>query len=105
VLLAIDYPRPAPPPVHYHGTPCRFVESILGQGLRPGRRRYVHLSETAERARQVGSRRDPTPAILRIDAARAHQDGVAFLRAADQTWLVAHLPPTYVRVAEAAPER
>jgi putative RNA 2'-phosphotransferase len=99
VPLAIDYPEAEPPPVLYHGTPWGFVDSILRQGLRPGRRRYVHLSETAERARQVGSRRDPTPAILRIDAARAHQDGLRFLRAADQTWLVAHLPPAYLAVS------
>src|ERR1700744_6252448 len=33
-----------PPPVLYHGTATRFVESILAQGLKPQARQHVHLS-------------------------------------------------------------
>jgi putative RNA 2'-phosphotransferase len=35
-----------PPPVLYHGTATRFVESILSEGLRPQDRQHVHCRST-----------------------------------------------------------
>ena len=52
-------------------------------------------------ARQVGSRhdrRDP-PAILRVDAAAAHADGVAFYPTGNErVWLCNALPAKYLSV-------
>ncbi len=78
--MRVAFEPACPPAVLYHGTARRFLPSIMEEGLRPMSRQYVHLSADTDMARQVGSRhdrRDP-PAILRVDAAAAHADGVAF---------------------------
>lgn len=41
----IRYAQQTPPEWLYHGTATRFLESIRTTGLRPGARRYVHLSQ------------------------------------------------------------
>src|SRR6478736_2903055 len=56
-----------PPDVLFHGTVERFLESILVEGLKKGRRHHVHLSAETETARKVGSRRGK-PVILKVDA-------------------------------------
>ena len=38
----------------YHGTAERFLESIRKDGLKPGERQYVHLSEDVQTATSVG---------------------------------------------------
>src|ERR1700759_2595281 len=45
-----------PPPVLYHGTATRFVESILSQGLKSQARQHVHLSLDEATAVRVGQR-------------------------------------------------
>ena len=45
-----------PPPVLYHGTAEKYIDSIMKEGLRPRKRNFVHLSETMDMAKQVGTR-------------------------------------------------
>ncbi|MGC9319148.1 MAG: RNA 2'-phosphotransferase [Armatimonadota bacterium] len=85
-----------PPDVLYHGTPRRRVKDILRDGLRPMGRQMVHLSETVAQARRVGRRRDPKPAILRIDARRAAEAGVQFRRAGS-VYVARQVPPEFIR--------
>ena len=70
--VAVDpaFPVANPPTTLYHGTARRFVPSILSSGLVPGKRQYVHLSETTERARMVGLRRDAAPGDQQSPRAR-----------------------------------
>ena len=93
VLLAIDYELATPPPVLYHGTAFSNVESILRDGLLPMGRQVVHLSTDVETARQVGTRHRGRTIILRVDTARAVEEGVAFYRGNDSTWLADRVPP------------
>ena len=51
---------------------------MLERGLEPRERQYVHLSVTAAEAESVARRHDPAPAMLVIDAQRAHAEGVRF---------------------------
>src|SRR5262249_45527759 len=74
VPVDLGLPPLAPPPVLYHGTVARFLDSILEHGLSRGRRRFVHLSGDEATARVVAARRG-LPVILRIDSAGAHADG------------------------------
>ncbi|MGI6118719.1 MAG: RNA 2'-phosphotransferase [Bilifractor sp.] len=87
-----------PPAVLYHGTARRFLKSILEKGLLPMSRQYVHLSADQETARQVGLRRDSSPAILQIDAAAAEYDGIRFYIGNDKVWLSDPIPAKYIRV-------
>ena len=86
-----------PPSVLYHGTPERFVQSILASGLRPGSRQFVHLSPDVQTARAVGRRRG-SPVVLVVDAAAAHASGHEFRRASNGVWLTDAVPPAYLRL-------
>ena len=87
---------PAVPPAElFHGTAERFVPAIVTQGLRPGARHAVHLSQDRETAERVGARRG-RPVVLRVDAAAMTRDGAAFTRSANGVWLVDAVPPRYL---------
>ena len=82
----------------YHGTTPEAAKSILREGIKPMKRRWVHLSPTPEIARRVGLRRTSRPAILEIDAERARKDGLKFYKATDEVYLCNYIPPKYIRL-------
>lgn len=84
-----------PPPVLFHGTPERFVEPILREGLRKGTRHHVHLSPDVGTATRVGARRG-RPRVLQVDAAAMAQRGQVFLRSDNGVWLVDAVPPEFL---------
>lgn len=94
------YPQVTPPAILYHGTPRRNLPVIRRSGLKAMSRQYVHLSPTPKLARQVGRRRDPHPALLRIRAAEAHVAGLVFGtpsgRSQDEIYLVEAVPPEFI---------
>jgi len=85
----------APPAELYLGTARDLVESALQNGLKPRDRRYVHLSASLEEARAVGQRRDPSPAIIVVDAKTADADGIRFYRSGP-LFLVESVPAQYL---------
>lgn len=87
-----------PPDVLYHGTTHKAVEAILNGGLKTMGRQYVHLSVDTETAVQVGKRRDRNPVILRIDAAKAHKDGVIFYKGNDKVILADYVTDKYIEI-------
>jgi putative RNA 2'-phosphotransferase len=84
-----------PPPVLYHGTVARFLDSIFADGLRPGTRTHVHLSASPETAATVGARRG-RPVVLLIDSAAMNAGGHEFFRASNGVWLTKHVPPEFL---------
>lgn len=87
---------PSQPPAElFHGTPRRFVASILERGLDRGKRHDVHLSVDPGAAIEVGRRRGAA-VVLRIDAARMHRDGFEFRRSDNGVWLTERVPPVYI---------
>lgn len=89
----------------YHGTTPEAAEKILKIGLKPMKRRWVHLSPTPEIARRVGLRRTNRPVILEIDVERAREDGVKFYKATEEVYLCDHIPPKYIRRMESSRKR
>ncbi|MCD6235405.1 MAG: RNA 2'-phosphotransferase [Thaumarchaeota archaeon] len=83
--------------VLYHGTTPEAVSEILKTGLKPMKRRWVHLSPTVEIARRVGLRRTRRPVILEIDAERARKEGLKFYKATDEVYLSDYIPPKYIK--------
>ena len=81
----------------YHGTTPEAASRILREGLKPMGRRWVHLSSTAEVAREVGYRRTRNPVILEIDAEKARRDGFKFYKATDKVYLCREIPPKYIK--------
>lgn len=86
-----------PPPTLFHGTPEKFVENILREGLRKMSRHHVHLSRDMETAKKVGRRRGK-PVVFEINAAAMHSAGFVFFCSTNGVWLVDNVPPEYLRV-------
>lgn len=93
--VAITYAQKVPPEFLYHGTATRFLESIMREGLKPGERQHVHLSEDVPTATAVGSRYGK-PVVVRIEALRMHQQGFKFFQAENGVWLTDCVPASFV---------
>lgn len=87
-----------PPPILYHGTASRFVESICRSGLLPRTRHHVHLSATVETAMNVGARHGK-PVLLVVDAAGMAKAGHDFFVSANGVWLADAVPPQFITVS------
>ena len=89
-----------PPSILYHGTAPETAVIILRGGLKPMRRRYVHLSTDIETAKIVGQRKDNQPVIFRVRALAAYETAVNFYPGNDSTWLADPIPPEFLEVLE-----
>lgn len=96
VQVDLKLPVRTPPPVLYHGTVAKFLPSIRKQGLRPGSRQDVHLSETRETAAAVGARRGK-PVILVIETYPMLKAGMKFRQSDNGVWLVPDVPPQFIQ--------
>ncbi len=84
-----------PPPVLYHGTAERFVDSIKDNGINPGNRQFVHLSTDRETAAAVG-RRHGKPVVLKIDSAGMYREGIRFYSSHHHIWLTGCVPREFI---------
>lgn len=84
-----------PPQVLFHGTADRNLTSILKNGLIPGSRHQVHLSQDVHTATSVGSRHG-TPVILEVSAKQMSNDGFKFMLSDNGVWLTDHVPAKYL---------
>lgn len=86
-----------PPKVLYHGTAKRNVSSIIEKGIRPGNRKFVHLSAKKDDARDVGSRHGK-PVILTVEAGKMEKEGYDFFQSDSEPgiWLTKKVPPEFV---------
>ncbi|GAB7129281.1 RNA 2'-phosphotransferase [Silvimonas sp. JCM 19000] len=90
-----------PPAMLFHGTATRFVDSIREQGLRPGSRQHVHLSQDVATATTVGARHGRA-VVLTVDTAAMQRDGKVFYRSENGVWLTLAVPPQYIDFADAS---
>ena len=82
----------------YHGTTPEAAEKIMRTGLKPMKRRWVHLSPTIDIAIEVALRRTRKPAVIEVDVKRARKDGkIKFYKATEQVYLCSEIPPRYLR--------
>jgi len=81
----------------YHGTTPQAAKEILKTGIKPMKRRWVHLSPTIEIARTVALRRTQSPVILEIDVEKARKNGIKFYKATNEVYLTRYIPPRYIR--------
>ena len=96
VEVDLELPVVPPPPLLYHGTATRFVESIREKGLIPGSRLHVHLSADAETAKIVGQRHGK-PVLLIIDAQAMTIAGHTFHLSSNGVWLTSHVPAQFIQ--------
>jgi putative RNA 2'-phosphotransferase len=86
-----------PPPVLFHGTAETSIPAIRAEGLKPGRRQYVHLSPDAATASAVGQRHG-RPVVLRVAAVRMWSAGFAFYLAENGVWLTDSVPAEFIEL-------
>ena len=86
-----------PPLVLYHGTAEKYIDSIMKEGLRPRKRNFVHLSETMDMAKQVGTRHG-SPVVLSIDIEAMIRAGYKFYKAQNGIWLTGDIPSKFLKI-------
>ncbi|MFJ7796404.1 RNA 2'-phosphotransferase [Pseudomonas sp. NPDC096950] len=91
----LQFEEKRPPATLYHGTATRFMASIQEQGLIPGSRHHVHLSQEVETANAVGQRYG-TVVILKVAALQMLEQGYKFYQAENGVWLTEQVPVTFI---------
>lgn len=81
----------------YHGTPKQNVDAIMEEGLQPMSREEVHLTDSIEEARAVGTRHSDSVVILSVDAASL-QEFTTIDKRGDHIYTTPEVPPKYVKV-------
>jgi putative RNA 2'-phosphotransferase len=92
--VALSHVEAPLPTVLYHGTAARFLKSIQQQGLIPGERNHVHLSEDEATAREVGSGYE-SPVVLVVQATKMRLRGHRFFQADNGGWLTDSVPAEF----------
>jgi len=95
VPVDLDLAPAQPPEFLYHGTSRRSLDAIFADGLVPGRRQLVHLSDDHETAEKVGGRHGK-PVVLCVSAGRMHFAGHVFVRSDNGVWLTEHVPALHL---------
>ncbi|AZV29549.1 RNA 2'-phosphotransferase [Pseudomonas syringae] len=93
--VELQFEEKQPPEILYHGTATRFMDSINEQGLIPGSRHHVHLSQETATASAVGQRYG-TVVILQVAARRMQEQGFKFYQAENGVWLTERVPPEFL---------
>lgn len=86
--------------VLYHGTTPEAAHKIMRDGLKPMKRKRVHLSPTTEIAMEVGQRRTNNPIILKINVEAARKSGLRFYKATDKVYVCGAILPRYIASSE-----
>lgn len=86
-----------PPQILYHGTPSKFIDVIMREGLKKMARHHVHLSAEVKTAVQVGGRRG-NAVILIIDSLKMFNDGHDFYVSENGVWLTDTVPIEYLGI-------
>jgi putative RNA 2'-phosphotransferase len=78
IQVQLDIQPSEPPEYLYHGTSPAMKNAILAEGIKPMRRRYLHLSKSKDEAFQVGRRKSKSPLVFTIKAKEAFHNGIKF---------------------------
>ena len=96
ISVDVELTEKEPPEWLYHGTGMKYVESIDAIGLIPKSRLYVHLSEDAETAINVGSRHGH-PYVYLVKSGLMYHDGYKFYQSKNGVWLTKDVPVKYLQ--------
>ncbi len=85
--------------VLYHGTAAENLSRIFGEGLKPMKRLYVHLTSSFEDAVATGRRHSQRVAILEVDCEALRRLGIKIFKAGRNVYLVERVPPSCIKRA------
>jgi putative RNA 2'-phosphotransferase len=96
----LDLPTEGIPASLYFPTTEEEVGLLLEMGLKPSDRKWVHLSDSVEKAYEAGKVRSDTPVILRVNSGKAMEAGVVIMRAGKTVYITKEIPPDYLTRAQ-----
>ncbi len=99
VDIDLDYAENTLPELYY-GASREEVDILLEKGIKPIKQRYVHLSTSVEKAREVANIHTDDPVLLVINAGEAQDDGVTMLSATENIVLSEEIPAKYLRAMQ-----
>ncbi len=99
VDIDLDYDENTLPELYY-GASREEVDILLEKGIKPIKQRYVHLSTSVEKAREVAKIHSDDPVLLVINAGEAQDDGVTMLSATENIVLSEEIPPQYLSLMQ-----
>jgi putative RNA 2'-phosphotransferase len=82
----------------YHGTNADCLGAIREVGLRPMKRRFVHLTSDWNYASAVANKNEGVPVVLVVGAYRAAESGIVFRPANGHVWLADEVPAQFVMI-------
>jgi len=97
VDVDLDYDENVLPELYY-GASREEVDILLEKGIKPMKQRYVHLSTSPEKAREVAKIHTEDPVLLVINAELAQKEGVTMLSATENIVLAEEVPPQYLSI-------
>ena len=92
VEVSIEYERTRIHGALYHGTSRDKLVKIMLEGLKPMKRRYVHLTTSFEDAVETG-RRHGKPVVLVINTMCLEKHAIKLYRATKTIYLAPRVPP------------
>ncbi len=95
VKIDLDYPENTLTELYY-GASREEVDILLEKGIRPIKQRYVHLSTSMEKAKEVARFHTEDPVLIAINAKEAQNSGVRMLSATENIVLSEEIPPQYL---------
>lgn len=84
----------------YYGASREEVDILLEKGIKPIKQRYVHLSASVEKAKEVAGIHTEDPVILAVNAEEAQKDGMGMLSATENIVLSEEIPAKYLKVMD-----
>ncbi|WP_202320135.1 RNA 2'-phosphotransferase [Archaeoglobus neptunius] len=81
----------------YYGTSEEEAQRMMEIGIKPVNQKFVHLSTTIEKSREVASLRTDTPIVLEVDAKKAREEGIRIIKANELIALAREIPAKYIR--------
>mgnify|MGYP002761932010 FL=1 len=96
VAVDLDAGGTPVPDTLYHGTSPDALDSITREGLKPMGRQSVHLSDSVDDAKAVGSRHAADPVILEIDAGAMRADDHTITKRGRAVYTTERVPPEYI---------
>jgi len=99
VDVDLDYDENTLPELYY-GASREEVDILLEKGIKPVKQRYVHLSTSEDKAREVAKIHTEDPVLLVVNAEEARNDGVMMLSATENIVLADEIPPEYLSLMQ-----
>ncbi|RLE75371.1 MAG: RNA 2'-phosphotransferase, partial [Thermoprotei archaeon] len=97
VKAEIKYEEDRSVKILYHGTTERRARSILKTGIKPIKRKKVHLTSSLEEAWQNAKRWKEKPAVVVVDADALRRRGIKVLKAGKYVYVVERVPSQCIK--------